>query len=140
MEGFNYRPKCGCAMTAPDDGSGSAGTPPCWPAGQMRPDRPPRSDFMIRCPTEWEALMMEKSPPGYNSQTWKRSIICKDLKDKGYSLNKSASSLFPGYEGASSLIQSRETQHHSARHLVQGDLKRLKKLQTEYLKIAFSDE
>ena len=66
------------------------------------------ADLMWRSPREWQALMIEKTPPGFNSQTWKRSIICKDLRDQKYSLNKAAEKLYPGYEGTLSLLRSRD--------------------------------
>ena len=90
---------------------------------------------ILRPPAEWEALMMEKEPPGFNLKTFMHSIICKDLKDRGCSLNKTARRLYPGFKG-----KSHYEGHDPARHRVQGDLTRLKKLQAEYLKIAFSDK
>ena len=93
------------------------------------------ADLMLRRPTEWQALIKATEPPAFNSQTWKRSIICQDLKDRGCSINEIARRLYPDYEG-----QSHETRHRPARHLVQGDRNRLKHLQAEYLKIAFSNK
>ena len=91
-------------------------------------------DPTVLHPREWEALMIEKRPPEFNSQTWKRSIICKNLKDQGCSINEIARRLYPGHEG-----RSTDPRHHPARHLVQGDRKRLERLQADYLKIAFSN-
>ncbi len=86
-----------------------------------------------RRPAEWEALMMEKEPPGFKLETLKHSIICKDLKERGCSLNKIARRLYPGFMGIPS-----QPQHEPARDRVRDDLKRLKVLQAKYLQIAFS--
>lgn len=92
-------------------------------------------DFMLLRPPEWEALGSEMRPPRFNLQTWKRSIICKDLKDQGRSLNEIARRLYSGSEGKTS-----QEQHEPARDRVRDDLKRLKVLQAKYLKIAFYKE
>lgn len=84
-------------------------------------------------PFEWQDLMKEKEPPGFKLETLKHSIICKDLKDRGCSLNKIARRLYSGV-----LRESDNEKHDPARHRVRGDLDRLKKLQAEYIKIAFS--
>jgi len=84
-------------------------------------------------PTKWAALEMEKRGPGINPLTWKRSVIAKDLRDSGYSLNKVAKELYPAYR--ENLAQKGDT-NDPCKHLVRGDLLRLKKLQAEYLKIA----
>ena len=89
-------------------------------------------DLMWRDPRKWDAMMAELQTPHFNLRTWKHSIICKDLRAQGYSLNKIASRLYPNHQG-----QSQQTQHDPARHLVQGDLRRLKKLQVDYIKIAY---
>lgn len=99
----------------------------CW---QNIPD-----DLMLVCPPEWNALGSEMRPPRFNLQTWKRSIICKDLKDQGRSLNEIARRLYSGSEGKTS-----QEQHEPARDRVRDDLKRLKVLQAKYLKIAFYKE
>ena len=84
-------------------------------------------------PIKWRDVYIEKKPPQFNPETWKRSIVCKDLRDHGCSLNETARRLYPGFEG-----NSHDTRHEPARHRVQGDLKRLKKLQEAFLKIAYS--
>ena len=90
-------------------------------------------DIVFPNPTKWAALEMEKRGPGINPLTWKRSIISKDLIDSGCSLNKAAKKLYPAYR--KDLVQEGDT-NHPCKHLVRGDLLRLKKLQAEYLKIA----
>ncbi len=92
------------------------------------------SDLILRNSAKWKALSKEKEPPGFNRETFMHSIICKDLKDRGCSLNKIACRLYPGFEG-----RSHDTKHHPARQRVRDDLARYKKLQAGYLKIAFSD-
>ena len=44
-----------------------------------------QSISILRRPAEWDALMMEKEPPGFSRETFMHSIICKDLKDRGCS-------------------------------------------------------
>ena len=90
------------------------------------------NNLMWRDPHKWEALVIEMTPPRFNPVTWKHSIICKDLKVQGCSYNEIARDFYPGYKG-----KSHVTQHGPARDRVRDDLKRLRKLQAEYLKIAF---
>ena len=59
-------------------------------------------DIVFPNPTKWAALEMEKRGPGINPLTWKRSVIAKDLRDSGYSLNKVAKELYPAYPSPSS--------------------------------------
>ncbi len=92
-------------------------------------------DLMWRRPAEWEAIMIEMEPPKFYREPWKHSIICKDLKDQGYSLNKSAKHLYPGHLGVPN-----DSRHHPARDQVRRDLKRFEKLLSEYLKIAYSNK
>ncbi len=92
------------------------------------------SDLILRNSAKWKALSKEKEPPGFNRETFMHSIICKDLQDRGCSLNKIACRLYPGFEG-----RSHDTKHHPARQRVRDDLARYKKLQAGYLKIAFPD-
>ena len=94
------------------------------------------ADLWVSSPKDWDALWMEKRAPGINLLTWKRSIISKDLTDSGCSLNKTASNLYPNYRRDLARPETTETSDDPCKHLVIGDLSRLKKLQTEYLKIA----
>ncbi len=88
-------------------------------------------DLMARNPREWQALMMEKQPPRFMPEALKHSLICRDLEGQKCSLNEIARRLYPGHKG-----ESQETRHHPARDRVRDDLKRLKKIETSYIKIA----
>jgi hypothetical protein len=91
------------------------------------------ADLMFSSPHEWRALLVEMQSSAKNLLTWKRSVIAKDLRDSGYSLNKAAKKLYPAYR--KDLVQEGDT-NHPCKHLVRGDLLRLKKLQAEYLQTA----
>ena len=93
------------------------------------------SDFMFLHAREWDALGKELRPPRFTLRTWKHSIICKDLKAQGCSLNAIALRLYPDPWG-----KSQVEQHQPGRDRVRDDLNRLKKLQGKYFEIAFSDE
>ncbi|MDX1400327.1 MAG: DUF6499 domain-containing protein [Kiloniellales bacterium] len=82
---------------------------------------------------QWDHFMSKNKTPRFNLDTWKCSIICKDLQAEGCSLNQIAQRLYTGYKSP-----SHETQHHPARDRVRDDLTRFKKLQAAYLKIAYS--
>jgi hypothetical protein len=75
----------------------------------------------------------ENKPPPFNRDPWKHSIICKDLKNQGYSLNNIAKHLYTGYKS-----ESHETRHHPARDRVRDDLARFDNLQSAYINIAYS--
>lgn len=93
------------------------------------------ADLMRRNPRAWDSLMVEKTPPRLNLRTWKHSIICKDLVDQQVSRNEIALRVYPGFKGI-----PRQKRHRPGRDRVQDDLKRLKKLQAAYIKIAFEKE
>ena len=78
-------------------------------------------------------FVTENAPPPFNRDPWKHSIICKDLKNQGCSLNKIAKHLYTGYKS-----ESHDTRHHPARGRVRDDIARFDKLQPAYLKIAYS--
>ncbi len=88
-------------------------------------------DLMWRNPREWQALMKEKQPPRFMPEALKHSLICRDLKRQKCTLNQIAERLYPGHKGESQI-----TRHHPARDRVRDDLKRLKKIETSYIKIA----
>ncbi len=89
-------------------------------------------DFWQRNSPAWSKFMSENKRPRFSTDAWKHSIICKDLQNARYSLNKIAERLYPGHKSL-----SHDTRHHPARDRVRDDLARLKKLQSDYLKIAY---
>ena len=93
------------------------------------------ADLMERNPRAWDSLMVEKRAPRFTLRTWKHSIICKDLADQQVSRNEIALRVYPGFKGI-----PRQKRHRPGRDRVQDDLKRLKKLQAAYIKIAFENE
>ncbi len=90
-------------------------------------------DLWQQYPRQWGKFVSENKPPRRNPDTWKHSIICKDLRIQRRSLNEIAELLYPGYRS-----ESHDTRHHPARDRVRDDLARFKKLQPAYLKIAYS--
>ena len=88
-------------------------------------------DLMWRNPREWGDLIMEKRPPRFMPEALKHSLICRDLEGQKCSHNEIARRLYPGYKS-----ESQETRHHPARDRVRDDLKRLKIIETSYIKIA----
>ncbi|MDP6516142.1 MAG: DUF6499 domain-containing protein [Alphaproteobacteria bacterium] len=89
-------------------------------------------DLMWRDPRKWDAMMAELQTPHFNLRTWKHSIICKDLRAQGYSQNEIAWRLYPGFAD-----KNIDIQQHPSVYRVRDDLIRFKKLQAEYIKIAF---
>jgi hypothetical protein len=91
-------------------------------------------DLMRQAPRQWDKFVSENQPPQFELDVWKRAIICNDLSNMDPSPTSIARRLYTGYKN-----ESHEREHHPARHRVRYGLKRFKELQSEYLKIAYSN-
>lgn len=89
-------------------------------------------NLMRHHPRQWDKFMSDNKAPRFNADTWKHSIICRDLQIEGCSLNEIAMRLYPGFTSP-----SYETRHHPARNRVRDDLARFKELQSKYIRIAY---